>query len=214
MDVARFRKKPIMGILRSIELDVVEPLVETVLDSGLETIEITMNTKDAPKLIKQAVKIAKKRLMIGAGTVLNNDDLTQALDAGATFIVTPVLVAAVMEYCVKKCTPVFPGAFSPQEIYSAWKAGATMVKVFPAKFMGPEYFKEIKGPFNDVELLACAGVTAENLKSYFLNGADAVSFGASVFKKEWLEREDFESIGKCIKKFMDEFSAYSAKKGN
>lgn len=214
MDVKRFKNKPVMGILRGIASDRLEPLVETAISSGLETIEITMNTKDAPKLIKQVVKIAKKRIMIGAGTVLNNDDLTQALDAGATFIVTPVLVAAVMEYCVKKYIPVFPGAFSPQEIYNAWKAGATMVKVFPAKFMGPGYFKEIKGPFNDVELLACAGVTAENLQSYFLNGADAVSFGVSVFKKEWLEREDFESIGKCIKKFMDEFSAYSAKKGN
>lgn len=205
MDVARFRKKPVMGILRGIELDVVEPLVETVLDSGLETIEITMNTKDAPKLIRHAVKAAKKRLMIGAGTVLNKESLTQALDAGATFIVMPVLVTDCMEYCVKNYIPVFPGALSPHEIYNAWSKGATMVKVFPARFFGPDYFKEIKGPFNDIELLACSGVTPENLKSYFLNGASAVSFGASVFRSEWLVKKDFESIAGCIKEFLREF---------
>jgi len=78
-----------------------------------------------------------------------------------------------------------------------------MVKVFPAGFSGPEYFKEIKAPFNDIELLACSGVRPDNLESYFSNGASAVSFGASVFKKEWLGKNDFESISKRIKEYLE-----------
>jgi 2-dehydro-3-deoxyphosphogluconate aldolase/(4S)-4-hydroxy-2-oxoglutarate aldolase len=108
---------------------------------------------------------------------------------------------------VKNKIPVFPGALTPQEIYHAWAAGATMVKVFPAKFFGQEYFKEIKGPFNEIELLACGGVTPQNLKSYFLNGASAVTFGASVFKREWLVEKNFEAIGRCIKKYLQEFQS-------
>jgi len=203
MNVERFKKKPLMGILRGIESGVLEPLIETLISTGLETIEITMNTKDASGLIRKAVSLSGNRLCVGAGTVLNLDSLNSALNAGASFIVMPVIIDEVLGYCVKKGIPVFPGALTPQEIFRAWSSGATMVKVFPAKFFGPEYFKEIKGPFNDIELLACSGVTPENLKSYFLNGASGVAFGASVFKKDWLENRDFTSISQRVKEYLD-----------
>jgi 2-dehydro-3-deoxyphosphogluconate aldolase/(4S)-4-hydroxy-2-oxoglutarate aldolase len=205
MDIERFIKLPVMGILRGVELPVIEPLLETVISSGLETIEITMNTPNACDLIKMAVRASKKRLMIGAGTVLDMQSLKSALVSGATFIVTPVVVSDVLEYCVKNKIPVFPGALTPQEIYAAWMGGATMVKVFPAKMCGPEYFKEIKGPFNDIKLLACAGVTPENMQQYFSSGANAVSFGAGVFKKEWLDSKKFDSIGETIKRYVRQF---------
>jgi len=205
MDLARFKKLPIMGILRGIEMDTIEPLLDTIKSSGLETIEITMNTKSAADLIKKAVSYSRGEITIGAGTVLNIEGLKAALDSGATFVVTPVLVDEVMRHCIKNKIPVFPGALTPFEVYNSWKAGATMVKVFPAKFFGPVYFKEIKGPFNDIELLACAGVTAENMNEYFSNGAGAVSFGASVFRSEWLKIGDFKSIGYEIKKFVRSF---------
>lgn len=204
MDVAQFKKKPLMGIVRGVETEQIEPLIETVIASGLETLEITMNTQDASQLIHRAKKISRKRLMLGAGTVLDKDSLKQALDSGATFIVTPVFIKDIVEYCVKNKIPVFPGAFTPQEIYHAWKEGATMVKVFPAKLFGPEYFREIKGPFNDIELLACAGVTAQNMRGYFACGASAVAFGASVFKKEWLQKEDYSSILRLIKAYLEQ----------
>ena len=206
MDVAKFKELPILGILRGIESGQVEPLLTVIESSGLKTIEITMNTKDAPKLIRKAVKLSGERLTIGAGTVLDMDSLKLALDVGASFIVMPVLIKDVMGYCVKNGIPAFPGALTPQEIYAAWRFGAAMVKVFPSNFFGPEYFKEIRGPFNDVELLACGGVTPENMKTYFANGAAAVSFGASVFKKEWLAAKDFASIGQAIQKYIQEFT--------
>jgi len=202
MDVEQFKKFPLLGILRGIEQDSVEPLVDAIIACGLETIEITMNTAGAPGLIKSAVKAANKKLTIGAGTVLSMQSLKSALSAGASFIVMPVLVPEVAQYCAKNKVPFFPGALTPQEIYSAWNSGATMVKVFPAGFFGPAYFKEIKGPFNEIELLACAGVTPENMKDYFANGASAIAFGASVFKKDWLAAGDFKSIRGAIEKFI------------
>ena len=205
MDIARFKKLPIMGIARGIEEDSVEALIEAVVSAGLETLEITMNTPDAGKLIERAVKSARNRLMIGAGTVLNLESLKSALDAGATFIVMPTVVDEVMDYCVEKVVPVFPGALTPGEIYRAWNAGATMVKVFPSGVFGPAYFSQIKGPFANIELLACGGVTAENIGAYFSNGAAAVSFGASIFKREWLAKKEFERIAAEIRKLVDAF---------
>ena len=201
MNVAEFEKCPLLGILRGITEEAVEPLTETMISSGLRTAEITMNTDGAPGLIKKMKACAKGRLVIGAGTVLDTDSLKAAVDSGATFIVSPVVVPDVMKYCVRHKIPVFPGALTPSEIYAAWEAGATMVKVFPVKFFGPEYFKEIKAPFHQIKLLACAGVTPENLKAYFENGASAASFGASVFREKWLKEKDFDSIGSEIKKF-------------
>jgi len=207
MDVDRFNELPILGILRGLGADAVEPLTETIVSSGLKTVEITMNTDDAPSLIRKMAGAADNRLTIGAGTVLSMDDLRSALDAGATFIVLPVMIPDIVEYCANHSIPVFPGAFTPQEIYNAWSAGATMVKVFPAKFFGPEYFKEIRGPFGDVKLLACGGITADSIGSFFSSGASAVAFGGSIFKKEWLDTREFTLIGDAIRELINRYTA-------
>jgi len=202
MDLARFRKKPILGILRGIPKNALEPLLDTIAASGLETIEFTMNTQGAAGFIRQAARRYAQKLMIGAGTVLNMKDLKVALDAGATFIVSPVLVKPVVRYCAKHKIPVFPGALIPSDIYAAWQAGATMVKVFPANCFGPDYFREIKGPFQQIELLACAGVTPENMKDYFKNGASAIAIGGSVFRKEWIAAGKFHLIRQKIQTYL------------
>jgi len=197
MNVKEFEKLPVIGILRGIGPDKIEPLTEAVVSSGLKTIEITMNTPGAPDLIRHLIKAAKGRLTVGAGTVLKEDDLKSALDSGATFIVMPTLESGIVDHCVKKKIPVFPGAFTPQEIYRAHESGATMVKVFPAKFLGPAYIKEVKAPLDEVKLLACGGVRPDNVGEFFKSGASAVAFGGSVFKKD-----KFSDITESIKEII------------
>lgn len=207
MNLSQFQQLPILGILRGIKIEDVDAIVEAVVFSGLKTIEIAMNTQDASVLICQMVKASDGRLTIGAGTVLTMDDLKAALDAGSSFIVLPTLQRDVVEYCVKHAVPVFPGAFTPQEIYDAWNAGAAMVKVFPAKFLGPSYIKEIKGPLNNVKLLACGGVNKDNIKEFFLSGASAVAFGAGIFRAEWIAEKKFSLIEEAIKSLIVGFSS-------
>jgi len=202
VELQRFRKTPLLGILRGITPAALTPLFETIAASGLQAVEITMNTEGAAGLIQKAVKQYGKKLMIGAGTVLTLKDLTRALDAGATFIVSPVVVPSVIRYCAKHKIPVFPGALVPQDIYEAWQAGATMVKVFPAGCFGPDYFKEIRGPFPQIELLACGGVTPANTKAYFRNGASAIAVGSSVFRKEWIAAKKFNLIRSTIQTYL------------
>lgn len=199
MDLNKFKLLPILGIMRGVELDVIEPLTRSIVLSGLKSIEITMNSKDPCKLLAKLKKTAQGKLMLGAGTVLDTDTLKSALDSGATFIVTPGFIKSVQEYCVKNKIPIFTGAFSPSEIYLAWQNGASYVKVFPARTLGPAFFKEVKGPFCKIKLLACAGVNARNLNEYFSHGADAIAFGASIFNRELLEKKDFSKIEQSIR---------------
>lgn len=199
MDIVRFKKRPVLGILRCSGYLPAEEIVEAIISSGLETIEIAMNSGAAPSIIERSVKAARGRLMIGAGTVLDTDILKLALDSGATFIVSPALIGDVAEYCVKRSVPFFPGALTPKEIFDAWRSGATMVKVFPAGVFGPSYMKEIKAPLNNIELLACGGVTQENIKEYFACGASAVAFGGSIFKKSLIDGNDFLTIERSIR---------------
>jgi 2-dehydro-3-deoxyphosphogluconate aldolase/(4S)-4-hydroxy-2-oxoglutarate aldolase len=202
MNVEHFRRLPLLGIVRGIAEADVAPLTQAVEEAGLETIEITMNTAGAPALIRQMVAAAGGGLVVGAGTVLDVDDLDRALDAGATFAVLPVLVPEVVERCVERRVPVFPGALTPQEIFAAWRAGATMVKVFPAGCFGPGYFKEIKEPFRDLELLACGGVSAGNMAAYFAAGASAVAFGGSVFRPDRLAGRRYDEIAEEVRRLV------------
>lgn len=205
MNIKEFEKLPVMGILRGIEEKSVIPLAEAMISSGLKTVEITMNTHSAADLIKVMIKAARGRLTVGAGTVLTMNDLYAAQDAGAAFIVLPVFCNNIVEYCVRNKIPVFPGALTPKEIHDAWSAGVTMVKVFPAKFFGPAYFKEIKGPFDDIKLLACGGITKDNIGEFFSCGASAVAFGGSIFKKEWIKEKKFSYIEESIKAVISAF---------
>lgn len=205
MDLEDFKKLPIMGILRGARAEQMENLTRAVIDSGLKTIEVAVNIGDGPALIKKLAGAAKGGLTIGAGTVLTLECVKTVVDAGATFIVSPVYVPEVVQYCTARSIPVFPGAFTPAEIYKAWQEGASMVKVFPANRFGPAYFKDIKGPFQDIPLLACGGVNTGTIGEYFKNQASGAAFGGSIFKKEWLETGQFDKICSAIRELLEAY---------
>jgi len=202
MDIAQFKKQPVLGIIRGAGLSSAELLAQAIIASGLRTVEVTMNTLRVTELIKCLVRQGRGKFSVGAGTVLRKDELLQAADAGAEFIVSPVFVPELAVLCEKKSLPFFPGALTPHEIYHAWESGASMIKVFPSRFFGPAYFKELKGPFPHVPLMACGGVNADNAKEYFACGAKAIAFGAGIFKPQWLASGNFEPITQEIKKLL------------
>lgn len=204
-----FQTLPLMGILRGVREEELDFIAETAADAGVTALEITMNTQNAPSLVKKLDSLAAGRFSVGAGTVLSMSDLRCALNSGASFIVMPVLIPEVTEYCAKSNIPVFPGAFSPQEIFNAWNAGATMVKVFPSGLAGPRYFRDIKGPFEKIPLMACGGVTAENLAEFFSSGADAVSFGGSIFRRKWLEEREAAQLSSALDALVQAFKNQS-----
>jgi len=163
-----FEALPAIGILRGYGMQEVENIVRHSAKGGLRNIEITMNSENAAALIRLAKERAEGKMNVGAGTVCSLGDLDEALSAGATFIVTPIVNADVIGSCNKAHIPVIPGAFTPTEIYQAWQLGADMVKLFPANRFGPEYLKDIRGPLDRIKLVPNRHAT--NAKS--TSGAD------------------------------------------
>ncbi len=196
-----FDRMPVVGILRNIHPDTVYRLVPAYQAAGLTTLEITMNTPGAASIIETLSRQYNGRLNIGAGTVRNTSDLEAALKAGAGFIVTPVLDEQVIKECVKLGIPVFPGAYTPTEIYRAWHLGAPVVKVFPATSLGAGYFKDVLAPLNDIKLMPTGGVSLDTIPGFHKAGAVAYGIGGPLFDKELIRKEDWEGLERHFRKF-------------
>ncbi len=200
-DLTLFEKEPVLGIIRGVDGDSLSGALKAAYSGGLRFLEITLNTPGAFLIIKKAVELFPD-FCIGAGTVLSGASAQQATDAGAQFIVAPNLNEQVAEFCIKNNLAYFPGALTPTEIEKAWSFGATMVKVFPASQMGPDYFKLIKGPFDQIKLMAVGGINPKNIPAYFSAGASAVALGGSIFSVRRMADREFSAIQKEIEEFM------------
>jgi 2-dehydro-3-deoxyphosphogluconate aldolase/(4S)-4-hydroxy-2-oxoglutarate aldolase len=204
----RFAQMPVVGIVRGLPMAVVQKLLPVYAEAGLTNIEITMNTEGAAEMIRYAVERHGEQLNVGAGTVCTLPDLAEALEAGAQYIVTPVVEEQVIAACVQQQVPVFPGALTPTEIFRAWKLGAAMVKVFPATSFGPEYIKDVKAPLNNVKLLPTGGVSLENLTAFLRAGADGVGMGSQLLDKKLIQQQDWEGLRAHFAEFVQKVRAH------
>ena len=186
----RFLDVPVMGIVRGLSREQLEVILPAYIASGLNTIEITLNTPGATELIRMAKASGGENLQVGAGTIRALKDLETALHAGASFIVTPISDEEVVTRCVQSGIPVFPGAFTPTEIHRAYVLGATMVKVFPASVLGPDYIRNLKAPMPDVPLMPTGGIDLETLSRFKAAGADAYGIGSPLFPAKLIELND------------------------
>lgn len=202
---------PVIAILRGYTREEVENIVLRSAIGGLRNIEITMNSKDAPALIRLAKERADGRMNVGAGTVCSLDDLDAALSAGATFIVTPIVNPDVIRACNEEKVPVIPGGFTPTEIYQAWQLGANMVKLFPANRFGPGYLKDIRGPLDRIRLVPTGGVDLANLPAYLENGAFGCGVGTPLVDKRRVEAGDWDWVEEQARRFAAVYETSAAK---
>ena len=193
--------RKISAIIRTDDQSVAEQAMAAAVEGGFRVIEFTLNTPGALELITQ-FRSMDESLLIGAGTVMTPQAAKEAVNAGAQFIVSPTLNEDVASYCNEKGLAYFPGALTPTEIERSWDSGATMVKVFPASQMGPEYLSTVQGPFKDILLLAVGGIKASNADEYLRAGASAVAIGGSVFSPSRIKNKEFDAIKIDVSKFV------------
>jgi 2-dehydro-3-deoxyphosphogluconate aldolase/(4S)-4-hydroxy-2-oxoglutarate aldolase len=176
----RLRDATVVAIFR---MQAPEHAVEGVgaaVRGGFEAVEITMNTPDASDALSEIA--GRSDAIVGAGTVLGADQVKEAYDAGAEFIVTPTVLPEVVEAGHGLQLPVILGASTPTEILTARRAGADWVKVFPAESLGgPSYIAHVLGPLDDVPICCTGGLTAENYLGYLDAGAEIVGLAGAVF---------------------------------
>ncbi|MEO6931296.1 MAG: bifunctional 4-hydroxy-2-oxoglutarate aldolase/2-dehydro-3-deoxy-phosphogluconate aldolase [Chitinophagaceae bacterium] len=201
-----FQKMPVIGILRNILPLHSETIADLYFECGFTTLEITMNSPGAAATISSLSERFADKLNIGAGTVCTLEDLEEAVSAGASFIVTPVLSEEVIKAAVIKNIPIFPGAFTPSEIYRAWMLGASMVKVFPATALGPGFIKDILAPLPYLKLIPTGGVSMNNFNSFLQAGAAGVGVGSTLFPANLIKEEKWDKLSELFLRFKHSIS--------
>jgi len=183
-----------IAVIRLRERGKLLSVVEALVKGGVRCIEITMTVPDAIDSIAELSGIVEEDVVLGAGTVLDAETASRAIKAGARFIVSPVFIREIIELCIEQDTVVIPGCFTPTEIYTAWKAGADAVKVFPAGVLGPSFLKNVHGPLPDLKLIPTGGVTVENAATWIEAGAMAVAVGTDLVDKAAVESAEYKII--------------------
>ena len=167
---------------------------------GLRAVELTLTTPGI--LGRLAGSEMGDHAVIGVGTVLTAEDAEAAIDAGAQFLVTPAVREGVAVAAARRNIPVIMGAFTPTEVIAAIDLGAAAVKIFPARATGPDYLRDLHGPFPVLPLIPSGGINAGNAAEYLEAGAIAVTAGTDVVAPDLVAAEDWTAITDRAKSFV------------
>jgi 2-dehydro-3-deoxyphosphogluconate aldolase/(4S)-4-hydroxy-2-oxoglutarate aldolase len=171
------RDNPIIAVLRASDPRDYDAVVDVLVENGVRSIELTLSTpgtlEHLPSLISRVAGSAE----IGVGTITNDEQAAAAIDGGADYLVTPVLKLDVIRRAVESGVAVYPGGFTPSELFAAWEAGATAVKIFPAQTVGAQYGAHLRGPFPELQFVPSGGIERGDITAWLNAGATAVSLG-------------------------------------
>ena len=193
----------VIAVIRSTTSDDLSPFIDVIVESGINSIEITLTTPNALSIIKQLRRNYKSSILLGAGTVTDLDSAKKSLDAGAEFIVSPIYNIEVINYLKKNRFPIISGAFSPTEIYNSYHAGVDMIKIFPANLLGLENFKTIQGIMPNLLLMPTGGLTSKNARNWLDAGADVLGIGSSLINDQIVSNKDFDTLKLNSQKILE-----------
>jgi 2-dehydro-3-deoxyphosphogluconate aldolase/(4S)-4-hydroxy-2-oxoglutarate aldolase len=171
---APIREQRVIAIARGLTPETATRLAEALSRGGVGVLEVTVEEEGG---IPAIAELRGSELLVGAGTVTSLGLATAALEAGAGFLVSPHFDDRLIRWSHEADIPFIPGAFTPTEIHSAWEAGASAVKIFPASIGGPELISAVKGPMPQVALIPTGGIDGDNAAAYLAAGAVAVGVG-------------------------------------
>lgn len=197
---------PITMILRGYNLEEVKTVAETLLESRyVRNMEITLNTDNAYDIIREIAQAYGDRLNVGAGTVQTFDELKLAIEAGATFVLSPrIMTQDMLNYCKEHDVLAVPGAMTPSEIAQSYIDGAFAIKVFPSNEFSLNYANKVKEPMGDIPLMAVGGINKDNVAQAFEGGYDYVGTAGGLFAKEDIKSHNKEVLKTSLKQFEAE----------
>ena len=194
------------GILPCIKLHKKDDYIayaQAMYDGGARVIEVTMTTPGVLEAIEAISGHFGDKLLVAAGTVLDPTSAREVIMHGGSIIVNPCVIEDVIDVANRYNVPVFSGAFTATEVFTAMRAGATMVKIFPGALGGPKYMTNLKMVFPDVNLIPSGGITPDNAAEFIKCGACAVSGARTFMDFEKIEREGLVSVTNQVRKFVD-----------
>ena len=165
----------IVAILRAPTSDGFAAVADVLVGAGITALEVTLTSRGAVEAIAGLRRQLPDTVAVGAGTILTGDDAKAAVDAGATFLVSPILDKPLV---AGSPVPFYPGTSTPTEMYEAYQAGAPLVKLFPAGGLGPRFLRDVRGPLPQIDVMPTGGIKIEDIADWLLAGAKAVGVGS------------------------------------
>lgn len=192
--LARVLECGIVAVVRANDPTNLGHVIAALAEGGVSVAEVTFTVPNAVDVIRAAKEQLGDKVLLGAGTVLDPETARAAILAGAEFIVSPTLNLDVICLSRRYDKLVFPGAFTPTEILTAWEAGADVIKVFPADVLGPNFFKAMRGPLPQVRLMPTGGVDLNTASEYLRAGACCLGIGSQLVDPKAVARQDYEYL--------------------
>jgi len=208
------REGRIVAIIRGFAPDTCLRLAEAYEKGGIRLVEVTFNQKSpetwrdtaaAIKAIRERFdgRDALRRVRVGAGTVLTEEQLSMCEQAGGEYMITPNVNAALIRECVRRGLVAMPGALTPSEAVEAYDAGASFVKVFPAGSLGPGYVKAVMAPLSHIPFLAVGGVGPDNVADFIKAGCVGAGVGGNLTNREWIAAGEWDKIAEVARRLVE-----------
>ena len=200
--IQKIKEEKIISIIRSESQDEIEKIIDSIVLGGVHLIEITMTVPNAVNIITGLVEKYKNTdVVIGAGTVLDSETARLVINAGASFIVSPIFNRDLMKMCNRYRVLMIPGIATPTEANKAMEHGADIVKLFPRNAYSPDIIKVFRGPFPYIQILPTGNISLENANEWIKNGAIAIGVGGEIVNPA--KNGDFEKTTEMARLFKE-----------
>ncbi len=207
LDLTALRSQRCVAIARGQHTRYCAETAQVLTGEGIRIIEFPLTTPGILPALPEVVAAAGKQAWVGVGSVLTSRQATESIEAGAKFLVTPTVDSAVITAAVQASVPILVGALTPTEVYTAWTAGATAVKLFPASLGGPSLVRELLGgPLPSVPLVPTGGVGLDIAQAYLQAGAVALGLGSALLG-DVLGSGDYAGLRERVARFQALFMA-------
>lgn len=215
--VSRITEAGVLAVIRAASAEQAVEACLALLRGGIRGLEITYSTPNACHAITEVARLSAAGALpvpavLGAGTVLTQEQAEAAIEAGADFLVSPCILPNIIEVIRKSGRAALPGAFTPTEIYTAHSLGADIVKVFPASRLGPGYLKDLKGPLPHIPVMPTGGVDASNAGQWLDAGAVALGAGSNLLPAEAMKNGDWDRVTELAHEMWDAVTRWRAAK--
>jgi 2-dehydro-3-deoxyphosphogluconate aldolase/(4S)-4-hydroxy-2-oxoglutarate aldolase len=201
----------IIAVVRAPSPNLVRPLSEALLQGGVIAIEITLSTPNALDAIRETTAALGDHALIGVGTVLKPYECTSAIEAGAQFIVSPILRPELVPLAHQANRPIMLGAYTPTEAQLAHESGADFVKLFPADTLGPAFIKSLLAPLPHLRFVPTGGIDTHNAAQFLRAGAAALGVGSALVSKSILDQQDWPELTRLARAFVQAANSLPAR---
>lgn len=203
VNLLRIKESGLVAVIRRPKASQINQIAEALVEGGVGALEITVDTPGCYEMINKLKKDYGKKVLVGAGTVLDEQTAKTAIDAGADFVFSPTFDERTIRLTNRYGKISIPGVMTPTEVVNAYAAGADLLKVFPADSVNENFIKNLQGPLGHIPMMPTGGVTVDNAEYLIRSGAVALGAGGSLVDKQAIEEGNYGKLIDISKQFID-----------